>query len=122
MIESVGTAFVAIGVERGGCGVGRVGSHAIVFSINTINNKIWQLTSSTAITNPLVYGNVSIMPGICYRLTLIVLTDHLEAYINGNLVGQCNLNVSSSSGLVAIGSSWNYVQFDNFRLQSPNTA
>jgi hypothetical protein len=118
MIESIGTAFVAIGVSRGGCGAGG-GSHAIVFSINTTNNGLWQLTSSTAITNPIAYGNVSIMSGTWYTLTLIVLTDHSEGYINGDLVGQCNLNVSSSSGFVAIGSSWNYVQFDNFRLQSP---
>jgi galactosylceramidase len=119
MIESVGTAFVAIGVERGGCGVGRVGSHAIVFSINTTNNGLWQLTSSTAITKPLAYGNVSVRSGTWYTITLIVLEDHSEAYINGNLIGRCELNVSSSSGLVAIGSSWNYVQFDNFHLQSP---
>jgi galactosylceramidase len=119
MIESVGTAFVAIGVERGGCGAGDGGSHAIVFSINTKNNGLWQLTASTAITNPLASGNVSIVSGIWYTLTLIVLQDHSEAYINGNLVGRCNLNASSTTGLVAIGSSWNYVQFDNFRLQSP---
>jgi galactosylceramidase len=116
MIESVGTALVAIGVERGGCGSG---SRAIVFSINTTNNGLWQLTASTAITNPLASGNISVVPGTWYTLTLIVLADHSEAYINGNLVGRCNLNVSSSSGFVAIGSSWNYVQFDNFRLQSP---
>jgi hypothetical protein len=121
MIESVGTAFIAIGVSHGGCGVGR-GSQAIVFSINTTNNGLWQLTSSTAITNPVAYGNVSVMSGTWYTLTLIVLTDHSEGYINDNLVGRCELNVSSSSGFVAIGSSWNYVQFDNFRVQSPNKA
>jgi galactosylceramidase len=117
MIENVGTAFIAIGVSRGGCGAGGGGSRAIVFSINTTNNGLWQLTSSTAITNPLAYGNVSIMSGTWYTLTLVVLADHSEGYINGNLVGRCNLNVSSSGGFVAIGSSWDYVQFDNFRLQ-----
>jgi galactosylceramidase len=118
MIESVGTAFVAIGIERGSCSAGGVGSPAIVFSINTTNNGLWQLTNSTAITDPLIYGNASIIAGTWYTLTLIVLSDHSEAYINGNLVGRCELNVSSHNGLVAIGSSWNYVQFDNFRLQS----
>jgi galactosylceramidase len=115
MIETVGTAFVAIGVERGGCSASR----AIVFSINTTNNGLWQLTASTAITNPLASGNVPVMAGTWYTLTLIVLEDHSEAYINDNLVSRCNLSVSSSSGLVAIGSSWNFVQFDNFRVQSP---
>ncbi len=119
MIENVGTAFVAIGVSKGSCDVVRVGSPAIVFSINTTNNGQWQLTASTALNNPLSYGNVSVMSGTWYRLTLVVLADHSEAYIDGNLVGRCNLNVSSSRGLVAIGSSWNFVQFDNFRVQSP---
>jgi galactosylceramidase len=122
MIESVGTAFVAIGVSKGSCDVSGVGSPAIVFSINTTNNGLWMLTASTALTNPLSYGNVSVMSSTWYTLTLIVLTDHSEAYINGNLIGRCDLNVSSSSGLVAIGSSWNFVQFDNFRVQSPKQA
>jgi galactosylceramidase len=118
MIESVGIAFVAIGVSRGSCDVVRVGSPAVVFSINTTNNGIWQFTNNTALTNPLSYGNTPITPGTWYNITLSVLSDHSEAYINGNLVGRCALSVSTSSGWVAIGSSWNHVQFDNFRLES----
>jgi galactosylceramidase len=120
MIESNGTAFVAIGVSRGGCGVGGRGSGATVFSINTTNNGLWQLTASTAITDPLVSGNISVVAGTWYTLTLVVFSDHTEAFINGNLVGRCGLCASSSIGLAAIGSSWDHVQFDNFRLQSPN--
>jgi galactosylceramidase len=119
MIESVGTAFVAIGVSRGSCDARGVGSPAVVFSINTTNNGVWQLTASTAITNPLNYGNVSVTPGTWYTMTLSVLSDHSEAFINGNFMGRCALNASTSSGWVAIGSSWNHVQFDNFRLESP---
>jgi galactosylceramidase len=119
MIESVGTAFVAIGVATGSCNVAHGGSPATVFSINTTNNGQWQLSASTKLDNPLNYGNVSIIPGTWYTLTLTVLSDHSEAYINGNFVGRCPLNASSSHGWAAIGSSWNYVQFDNFRLQSP---
>ncbi len=87
MIENVRTAFVAIGVDRGSCSAGDGGSLAIVFSINTTNNGLWQLTNSTVITNPLAHGNVSVMAGIWYTLTLIVLKDHSEAYINRDLVG-----------------------------------
>jgi galactosylceramidase len=119
MIESVGAAFVAIGVSRGSCDVGGVGSPAVVFSINTTNNGLWQLTNSTAITDPVNSGTISVAPGTWYTITLSVLSDHSEAYINGNFIGHCALNVSTSRGWVAIGSSWNYVQFDNFRLQSP---
>jgi galactosylceramidase len=119
MIESVGTAFIALEVLRGACHASSVGSPAIVFSISATNNGIWQLSGSTAITNPLNYGNVTVTPGTWYTLRLSVLSDHSEAYINGKFVGQCNLNASSSNGLAAIGSSWNYVQFDRFRIQSP---
>ena len=118
MIETEGTAFVAVGVERGSCEASHVGSPAIVFSMNTTNNGLWQLTASTALTNPLSFGNITVTSGVWYNIGLNVLSDHSEAYINGNFVGRCNLNVSSSSGLVAIGSSWNYVQFDNFSLKA----
>ena len=118
MIETEGTAFVAVGVERGSCAARGSGSPAIVFSINTTNSGLWQLTASTALTNPLSFGNTTVTSGVWYNIGLNVLSDHSEAYINGNFVGRCNLNVSSSRGLVAIGSSWNYVQFDNFNLKS----
>ncbi len=42
MIETIGTAFIAVGVSRGSCSVVRVGSPAVVFSINTTNNGLWQ--------------------------------------------------------------------------------
>ena len=118
MIETVGTAFVAIGISRGSCDAGGVGSPAVVFNINTTNSGQWQLTASTNMTNPLSDGSVPVTPGTWYRLTLSVFSDHSEAYINGNLMGRCKLNASSFRGWAAIGSSWNYVQFDNFRLQS----
>jgi hypothetical protein len=115
MIENVGTAFVALGVSRGGCGAG---SPNIVFSVNTANR--WQLTDSTAIKNPVASGSVSIVAGTWYTLTLVVLDDHSVGYVNGNAVGRCELKASSHQGWAAIGSSWDYVQFDNFRIQSPN--
>jgi galactosylceramidase len=116
MIENVGTAFIAIGVAQGGWNVRGVGSPGIVFSINTTNNGLWQLTASTAIRNPVSSGNTQVTPGSWYTLLLSVLADHSEAYINGQFVGRCALNASSSRGWAAFGSSWNHVQFDNFHL------
>jgi galactosylceramidase len=110
MIEIVGVAFIAVGVSRGSC--------AIVFSINTTDNGQWQLTDTTALSHSISSGATPVTPGTWYTITLSVLSDHSEAFINGNLVGRCNLNIHSSQGLVAIGSSWNYVQFDNFYLKS----
>ena len=118
MIETVGAAFVAVGVSRGSCDAAQIGSPAIVFSINTTNNGLWQLTTSTNLTNPVNSGSTVVTPDTWYTITLTVLSDHSEAYINGDFVGRCSLSASSSSGLVAIGSSWNHVQFDNFRLNS----
>jgi galactosylceramidase len=116
MIENVGTAFVAIGVARGSCSAGDGGSPATVFSINTTNNGLWQLSASTALINPLSSGKTPVTPGSWYTLMLSVLSDHSEAYINGQVIGRCALNATSSRGWVAIGSSWNNVQFDNFHL------
>ena len=117
IIETSGTAFIAIGVARGSCDASRVGSPAIVFSISTINNGQWQLTGSTNLTNPLNRGSVSITAGTWYTISLSTLFDYSEAFINGNFVGQCNLTSTSVQGLIAIGSSWNYVQFDNFQIR-----
>ena len=119
LIEKTGTAFLAVGVSRGSCDAGGIGSPAVVFSINTTNNGLWQLGASTNLTNPVTSGSTSVMAATWYTLTLTVLADHSEAYINGNLIGRCTLSVSTSSGWVAIGSSWDHVQFDNFRLESP---
>jgi galactosylceramidase len=116
MIENVGTAFVALEVARGSCNAGDGGSPGIVFSINTTNNGLWQLSASTGIINPLSYGNTQVTPGSWYTLMLSVLADHSEAYINGQFMGRCALNATSSRGWAAIGSSWNNVQFDNFHL------
>jgi hypothetical protein len=116
MIENVGTAFVAIGVSRGSCDARGSGSPGIVFSVNTTNNGFWQLSASTAITNPLNYGHTPVAPGSWYTLMLSVLADHSEGYINGQFVGRCALNATSSKGWAAIGSSWDHVLFNNFHL------
>lgn len=119
LIEKTGTAFVAVGVSRGSCDAGGVGSSAIVFSIDTTNSGSWKLAASTNLTNPVSSGSTPVTADTWYTLTLTVLEDHSEAYINGNLIGRCSLSISTSSGWVAIGSSWDNVQFDNFCLESP---
>ena len=119
MIEDAGTAFVAVEVVQGGCDAHNVGSPAIVFGINTTINGMWQLTATTNLTNSLSSGSVSVTPGTWYTMMLIVLSNHSEAYLDGHFIGRCALNASSSRGWVAIGSSWDHVQFDNFHLASP---
>ena len=118
MIETEGTAFVAVGVARGSFDIA-LGSPAIVLSINTTNNGLWQLTATTNLTNPLNSGSISVKPGTWYTLMLSVQSDQSEAYMDSHFLGRCALNASSFRGWVGIGSSWNYVQFDNFDLVSP---
>lgn len=114
MIEKSGTAFVALGVSRGGCGNGSPG---IVFSITTENNGQWQITPSTTIKDPVATGHISVTAGTWYTLTLTALEDRSIASIDGNMVGQSNLGTATHRGWAAIGSSWDYVQFDRFSLQ-----
>ena len=116
LIEDIGTAFIAIAVSRGSCDVSGIGSPGVVFSISTTNHGLWQLTASTNISNPLSYGNISVQAGTWYTIGLAILFDHSEAFINGHRIGQCNLTSTSFTGFIAIGSSWNYVQFDNFQF------
>ena len=120
-IETNGTAYIAVGVSTNGCNDGGAGNPGTVFSLSTTNNGQWKLSATTKLDNPVSSGSFSVIPNTWYTLTLVVLDDHSEAYINGRLVGQCDLHATSSSGFAVIGSSWNFVQFDNFRLQSPTS-
>ena len=118
MIESEGTAFVAVGVLRGSFAVA-LGSTAVVLSINTTNNGMWQLAATTNLTNPLNFGTVSVKSGVWYTMMLSVQSNYSEGYLDGQLLGRCALNASSFRGWAGIGSSWNHVQFNNFHLESP---
>lgn len=117
MIENAGIAYIALGIAQTGCGAG--GSRGIVLSIDTSNGGLWQLSNSTAINHAFAAGNIPIESGAWYTLSLVAFTNHSAAYINGNLVGQSVLSATTSryTSFAAIGSSWDYVQFDNFRLQ-----
>ena len=118
LIESAGTAFVAVEAMQGGCNARKIGIPGIVFSINTTNNGMWQLTATTNLTNPLTFGSISVTAGTWYTMLLSVQSDHSEGYIDGHLLGRCALNATSFRGWVAIGSSWDHVQFDNFYIDS----
>jgi len=121
LIESRGaTAFVAVGVSQGSCNVARTGSPATVLSINSTSQS-WQITNSTDLLVSDVSGKLDVQTNVWYNLHLRVFTDHSEAYIDGAFVGRSSLSSRSSGGWAAIGSSWDYVEFDNFRLQTLQT-
>lgn len=86
MIENTRVVFVAVGIFRGGCYAGEQLDPAIVFSIHTINNEMWQMSPNRRLTNPLNSVSIPIAAGTWYTITLRVLSDHSETFVKGNLV------------------------------------
>jgi len=122
LIETAGAAaFVALGVSEGSCNVVGKGSPATVLSINTTSQS-WQISDRTDLVNAVISGPFVVRTNVWYNLRLKVFTDHSEAYIDGVFMGKSSLSSQTSGGWAAIGSSWNYVEFDNFRLQSLQTS
>jgi hypothetical protein len=58
------------------------------------------------------------VPKSWYQLQLRVTNEDISASIDGTLVSHIPL-FNSSNGWVAIGSSWDYVQFDDLMITSP---
>jgi hypothetical protein len=116
-----GIAMIAARVTSGGCGVGKIGSPGIVFALNnTQGTGKWILSNSTALTYQFDSGSTPsmIVPKSWYQLQLRVTNNDISASIDGTLVSHIPL-FNSSNGWVAIGSSWDYVQFDDLIITSP---
>ena len=117
-IESVGTAYIAAQVRSGGC-VGHGGTGAIAFAVRTDNGGGWILSDTTGFAKTILSGNYAISANTWYHLDLHVLDAATEVYINGKLVGTTDVVSSKSgNGWIAIGSSFNYAQFDRIRVQA----
>jgi len=80
---------------------------------NTHNQGTWILSNSTGLNHR--FDSDSIMspiePNKWYQLELNVTNKEISASIDGTIVSHIPL-FNSSNGWVAIGSSWNHVQFD----------
>ncbi len=116
-----GIAMIAARVTSGGCVVEKIGSPGVVFALNnTQGSGNWILSDSTGLTYQFDSGSTPsiIVPKSWYQLQLRVTNEDISASTNGTLVSHIPL-FNSSNGWVAIGSSWNYVQFDDLIISSP---
>jgi galactosylceramidase len=117
-----GIAIIATQVTSGGCAVAKIGSPGIVFALNnTQGSSKWILSNSTALTYHFDSGSTPspIAPNSWHQLQLSVTKKDISASIDGTLVTHIPL-FNSSNGWVAIGSSWDHVQFDDLIITSPS--
>ena len=125
LIESGGTAFIAAQVKSSGCSVRQIVISAIAFAITTNNGGAWTLSNTTAFAHTIISGAYSVIANTWYNLDLHVLDSSTQVYINGQLVGTTNIvNRKSGTGWIAIGSSFDYAQFDriNIQAQTPSSS
>ncbi len=114
--------MIAARVTSGGCAAAKIGSPGVVFALNnTQDGGKWILSNSTGLTYKFDSGSTAspIVSKSWYQLQLRVTNEDIFASIDGTLVSRIPL-FNSSNGWVAIGSSWDDVQFDNLFITSPS--
>ena len=117
MIEQSGTAFLALAVTTGGCL--SHGSSGITLAVSTDNS--WTVANRTDLTERLASGKVAVAAGQWVTLQIRATPAGMTFTVNGEAVVTL-ANVSSHrTGWVAIGSSYDYCQFDNLRIKSSAT-
>ena len=119
LIEVNGTAFIAADVTDGGC-LNGLGSDGFTFAISTSGN--WQISNDTGLNHTLATGKLAVTAGVWYRLSIVVDGDLLSAYVDGNQVSMISVGDKWNSGWAAIGSSYDFVQYDNFSVDKPSRA
>ena len=110
-IESAGTAVIAAAVSTGGC-TGAGGSPAIALSITATGS--WTLSNTTSLAYTFASGG-KFKSGVWYHVQLSVGRDSIRAVIDGRVVHVMKVAdwEDGLTGWVGIGSSFDYVQFDN---------
>ena len=121
MIERSGTAFLAVAVTTGGClgegrGGGGYGSSGVVLAVST--NQTWTVANRTDLTERLATGKVAVAAGQWVTLQIRATPAGMTFSVDGEVVATLANVTSRRTGWVAIGSSYDYVQFDNLRIQS----
>ena len=118
MIEANGTAFLATSVSQGGC-VGDRGSDGIVLAVAV--GQGWLVSNSTSLQPIVAQGAVAVAAGQWVRLRLEVGEAGTAVEVDGVQVAMLHeLTSTQYHGWVAIGSSYDAVQYDNL-LVSTNT-
>ena len=115
MIEKGGMAVVSSAISTGGCtGIG--GSAAISFSISSSGD--WILSNSTSLLYAVASGSGQYTSGVWYWVVLSVSSVSITAVVDGSVV--CEIGIEEweygLTGWVGLGSSFDYVQFDDFEV------
>ena len=119
MIEHTGTAFLAVAVTTGGCLGGDHGSSGITLAVSTDNS--WTVANRTDLTQKLATGNLAVAAGQWVSLQIRATPAGTTFTVDGKVVATLANVTSHRTGWVAIGSSYDYCQFDNLRIQSSDT-
>ena len=113
MIEGAGIAFVGARVDGGGC-VGKAGSAAVTFGVSS--EGWWAVCNTTAFSSGCKeMGKVEVKAGTWYRLGLQVQGGAMKGFIDGRQVVSTPVDWLGA-GWAGMGSSWSYVQFDDFSV------
>ena len=113
LVEGNGTAMVGVGVGRGGC-VGAAGSPGIVLALTV--GRGWVVSNSTTLRGRVAEGKVEVKAEVWYRLGLEVGSKGTVATVDGARVAEVALTTGQFLGWVAIASSFDHVQFDQFAV------
>jgi len=111
MIETTGNVSVAGRVSSSTCGSDGYIS-GVFFTINNEGN--WLLMSYNDTVSKGYYANFT--SGTWHTLRLQLQEETLIGSIDGNVIAKEIAPNSNINGFAALGSSWDYVQFDDFEL------
>jgi len=110
LIETTGSAIIGLRVHQGGCGNSY--SNGYFFSIS--NTGSWNLYAGTTV---LASGTTTFSANHWYTLSLSANDTKICPSVEGKQL-TCATNSNYKSGFASIGSTFNYVQYDNFKLHA----
>ena len=119
LIESTGTVFLATSVRQGGC-VGGGGSDGIVLALTV--GQGWLVSNSTTLAPIVAQGKLAVNAGEWVKLKLEVGEGGTSVSVGGKEVAMLTeLTSAQHQGWLAIGSSYDYVQYDNLVISHNTT-
>ena len=119
LIETNGTAYLAVAVNSGGC-VGQGGSSGVAFGFSVDGS--WVVSNTTTLRSVLARGKTSYAAGQWVRLGVELGEGGTAVSLDGKEVAMvAELTSARHNGWVTLGSSYDYVQYDNLRI-SQNTS
>lgn len=110
LIETTGTVGLGSRVQEGGCG-DNYAAGGYFFDVS--NTGAWTLAVGNKVAKS---GTTTFSSNTFYTLSLLTNGTNICGSINNAVLG-CIQDSTYSTGFAAIGTGWNYAQFDNFHLE-----